>query len=81
MNFNVNIRKIRRNSVGCIELLNSAISGERILLTAGRPASYDVGISGMPLGGLTEGVRGSHRLAPMMPKGEGFRTAILDFSS
>ena len=29
---------------------------------------------------LTEGVRGSHRLAPMMPKGETFRTHIRGFS-
>ena len=46
-----------------------AISGEWMLLTATRLASYDVGMGGMPLGGfppnplslvLTEGVREPH---------------------
>ena len=51
-------------------------------MTVGRSASYDAGIRGKPLGGfppnplslvLTEGVRGSHRVASVMPKGEAFR--------
>ena len=69
---------------------HSGIGEESILLTVGRPASYDAGIRGKPLGGfppnplslvLTEGVRGSHRVAPMMSKGEAFRTAFPNFSS
>jgi len=69
---------------------HSGISAESILFGVGQPASYDAGIRGKPLGGfppnplslvLTEGVRGSHRVAPMMPKGEAFRTAIPNFSS
>ena len=53
-----------------------------------QPASYDAGISGKPLGGfppnplslvLTEGVRESHRVAPMMPKGEAFELASVYF--
>ena len=55
-----------------------------------RPKSYDAGIRGKPLGErppnplslvLTEGVRGSHRVAPMMPKGEAFRADAPNISS
>ena len=62
--------------------MHSGIWEESILLTVGRPASYDAGIRGKPLGGrppnplslvLTEGVRGSHRVALMMPKGKVIR--------
>ena len=71
-------------------ICHSGILEESILLIVGQPASYDAGIRGKPLGGrppnplslvLTEGVRGSHRVAPMMPKGEAFRTAFPNFSS
>ena len=71
-------------------LTHSGIWEESILLTIAQPASYDAGIRGKPLGGfppnplslvLTEWVRGSHRVAPMMPKGEVFRTAFPNFSS
>ena len=71
-------------------LRHSGIWEESILLTVGRPASYDAGIRGKPLGGfppnplslvLTEGVRGSHRVAPMMPKGEAFRADAPNISS
>ena len=67
------------------DLMHGGISEESILLTVGQPASYDAGIRGKPLGGfppnplslvLTEGVQGSHRVAPMMLKGEAFRTAF-----
>ena len=69
---------------------HSGILEDSILLTVGQPASYDAGIRGKPLGDfspnplnlvLTEGVRGSHRVAPMMPKGESFRTVFPNFSS
>ena len=72
------------------EPVHSGISVRSILLAVGQPASYDAGIRGKPLGGfppnplslvLTEGGRGSHRVAPMMPKGGAFRTAIPNFAS
>ena len=70
-------------------LQHSGISEESIFLSVGRPASYDAGIRGKPLSGfppnplslvLTEGVRRSHRVAPMMPKGQAFREANPNFS-
>ena len=63
-------------AAGTLLKVHSGVWEESILLTVGRPASYDAGIRGKPLGGfppnpltlgLTEGVRGSHRVAPMMP--------------
>ena len=72
------------------DLRHSGIWEESIILTVSRPASYGAGIRGKPIGGfppnplslvLTEGSRGSHRVAPMMPKGEAFRTAFPNFSS
>ena len=71
-------------------MAHSGISVRSILLSVGQPAFYDAGIRGKPLGGLppnplslvlSEGARGSHRVAPMMPKGEAFRTAFPNFMS
>ena len=69
--------------------MHSGILKKLILFTVGRPASYDAGIRWKPLCGfppnplslvLTEGVRGSHRVVPMITKGQAFREGIPNFS-
>ena len=59
-------------------------------MTAGLPAAYAAGTRRKPLGRRlpkppplvpTEGPRGSHRVAPMTPKGKAFRTATPNLRS
>ena len=88
--FKKSIQKGKKNVTKPYTVGHSGIWEDSILLTVGQPASYDAGIRGKPLGGfppnplslvLTEGVRGRHRVAPMMPKDEAFRTAFPNSSS